>query len=460
MNRIAKRAWALVLLIALLLGGVGFFLVEYVLNASSWVSHTGSPHLSASSGLNTGTVVDRNGVALLTMGSGTSYAESRAVRKSTIHWLGDRQGKIPATAISNYADEMSNYNMVSGLYSYSDQPGAIELTLSADVQAAAIKAMGDNQGVIAVYNYRTGEILCSVTTPTYDPDDPPDLTEEELNSNEAYDGLYWNRFTRSTYAPGSIFKVATTAAALESIGDIQEQTFQCTGRLEYGPDAVTCENAHGTVTLKQALAKSCNCAFAQIAGQLGKGTLGKYMDKFGVVASVTFDGITTRKGNFDLAGAADVETAWAAIGQHTDQINPASYMTFLGTIAGGGTAAQPYIVSRVTSGDKTVYEARTQTTGRTMSAETAGILRDFMENNVQVSYGASNFPGMTVCAKSGTSQVDGEKTSNALFAGFVADDAYPLAFIVVVENGGYGASTCVPILSQVLEVCKTEMDNN
>ena len=341
MNRIAKRAWALVALMALLLGGTAFFLGEYMLNASKWVSHTGSPHLSASSGLNTGTVVDRAGEILLTMGKGTSYAESKNLRKSTLHWLGYREVRIHATAISSYADEMSNYDLVNGLYAYSDQPGTIELTLSAEVQKAALKAMGDNRGVIAVYNYKTGEILCSVTTPTFDPDNPPDLTEEELNSNEAYDGLYWNRFTRSTYAPGSIFKVATAAAALESIDDIQDQTFTCTGRLEYGPDAVTCENAHGKVSLKQALAKSCNCAFAQIADQLGKGKLESYMKKFGVARSVTFDGITTRKGNFDLSGAADVEAAWAAIGQYTDLINPASYMTFLGTIAGGGTAAQP-----------------------------------------------------------------------------------------------------------------------
>ena len=458
MNRIAKRAWALVALIALLLGGTGFFLSEYVRYASEGVSHTGSPHLSASTGLNTGTVVDRDGVVLMTMGKGVTYAESKNLRKSTLHWLGDRQGKIPATAISNYADDMSNYNVLKGLYNYSQEPGTIELTLSAEVQKAAIKAMGDNQGVIAVYNYQTGQILCSVTTPTYDPDDPPDLTEEELNSDEAYDGLYWNRFTRSTYSPGSIMKVATAAAALEAIDDIQEQTFTCTGRLEYGPDAVTCEKAHGKVSLKQALAKSCNCAFAQIAGQLGKGKLESYMKTFGVADSITFDGITTRKGKFDLSGAATVDVAWAAIGQYTDLINPASYMTFMGTIAGGGQAAEPHIVNRVTVGEDAVYEAEIRMTDTTMSPETAAVLTELMANNVTSGYGSSNFPGLTVCAKSGTSQLDGEKKPNALFAGFVSDEEYPLAFIVVVENGGYGASTCVPILSKVLAACKAEMD--
>ena len=460
MNRVSKRAWALVVLIAVLLGGLGFFLGEYLIHASAWVSHTASPHLFGSSGVGTGTVVDRNGTTLLTMGSSDEYAESAAVRKSTLHWLGDREGKITAPLVAGYADEMSRYNLVNGLYAYSDAAGQIELTLSADIQAAALKAMGENKGVIAVYNYKTGGILCAVTTPTYDPDDPPDLSAEELESNGAYDGLYWNRVTRSTYTPGSIFKVATTAAALESIGDIREQSFECTGSVAYGPDAVTCERAHGTVTLKTALEKSCNCAFAQIAGQLGAERLESYVEKFGITSSLRFDNIKTQAGAFELSGAAAVEVAWAAIGQYTDQINPIQYMTFMGAIAGGGSAAEPYMVSRVTSGEDVVYKAGNNRTGRLISGDTAAALQELMENNVVNNYGSKNFPGLTVCAKSGTSQVGGDQVSNALFSGFVADEEYPLAFIVVVENGGYGSTTCVPILSKVLAACKAEMDNH
>jgi peptidoglycan glycosyltransferase len=93
-----------------------------------------------------------------------------------------------------------------------------------------------------------------------------------------------------------------------------------------------------------------------------------------------------------------------------------------------------------------------------MSEDTAKKLQDFMRNNVQNVYGAWNFPGLSVCAKSGTSQLGGSEISNAMFAGFVTDEAYPLAFMVVVENGGYGAGACVPVLSKVLAACKTVMD--
>ena len=76
-----------------------------------------------------------------------------------------------------------------------------------------------------------------------------------------------------------------------------------------------------------------------------------------------------------------------------------------------------------------------------------------MQNNVSVKYGAENFPGLTVGAKTGTAEVSGQKP-NAMFAGFVADEEYPLAFIVAVENGGYGKQVCIPILSKVLVACK------
>ena len=93
-----------------------------------------------------------------------------------------------------------------------------------------------------------------------------------------------------------------------------------------------------------------------------------------------------------------------------------------------------------------------------LERSTCQTLQELMRNNVLTKYGAENFAGLTVCAKSGTSELGGGLTSNAMFAGFAMDEAYPLAFIVVVENGGYGASTCVPILSQVLAACKASMD--
>ena len=455
MNRVATRALAVLLLVAVLVGGLGFFLWEYTTQASVWIVFPGSPHVYTGNNIDCGVVTDANGTLLLDMRQDRTYSSDALLRTSTVHWLGDRDGFVEAPALSHYAAEMAGYSLVNGVYAYGETAGVARLTLLAEAQKAALEAMGDYKGTVAVYNYKTGEILCAVTSPTYDPDNVPDIAGD---TSGAYDGVYLNRFLQSAYVPGSIFKIVTVSTALETVPDILDQTFQCYGRLEYGTEAVTCEVAHGRQNLKQAFANSCNCAFAQIAELVGKQNMVKYVNQFQVVEPLHFDGITTAKGNYDISETAQVSFAWSCIGQHSDLINPARYMTFMGAIAGGGSGAEPYIVSQVTNGGEITYQAKTTSTGRLMSEETAATVREYMRNNVQSVYGSGNFPGLSVCAKSGTSQLGGTEVSNAMFAGFVENEEYPLAFIVVVENGGYGSHTCVPILSKVLAACKEVLD--
>ena len=456
MNRVTRRASAVLLLVIVLFGGLCFFVYEYFTKADQWVVSAGSPHIYNSANIGCGQVFDRDGELLLDITEKRTYAQDHAVRLSTLHWLGDRNGSISAPAIAHYAKEMTGYNIMTGLYSYSGDAGAAVLTLSAKVQTTALKALGDRKGTVAVYNYKTGEILCAVTTPTYDPDNVPDI---DGDTSGIYEGVYLNRFTQSAYIPGSIFKIVTTAAALDCVDGIEEKTFTCTGIYEYGIDRVTCERAHGKLKLKEALARSCNCAFAQIAGLVGADNMEKYVERFEVVKPLKFDGVTTASGNYDLSNAAAVEVAWSAIGQYTDQINPCRYMSFMGAIAGGGKAALPHIVSHVTSEGQITYEAEPIMSDRMMSSDIAETLQNYLRNNVVSVYGADKFPnGMTICGKSGTSQLGGDQQPNAMFAGFVMDEAYPLAFIAVVENGGYGSSTCVPILNKVLAACKDVLD--
>lgn len=455
MNRVTKRTWIMGLFLLVLLGGMVFFLWEYVTQAGDWVVFSGSPHVYNNANIGCGTITDRSGEVLLDITDQRTYSSDAATRKSTLHWLGDRKGFISAGAVSHYAGKMAGFDLVSGIYSSSGEGGQMTLTLSARVQNAALEAMAGRKGTVAVYNYKTGEILCAVTTPTYDPDNAPDIASDTTGQ---YEGVYLNRFLQSTYPPGSIFKVVTTAAALDCVPGILDKTFTCTGTYAYGTESVTCEKAHGMLTLETALSHSCNCAFAQIAELVGKKNMVKYVEQFGVTDSLSFDGVTTAEGNYDISNTAPVSFAWSCIGQHTDLINPARYMTFMGAIAGGGVGAEPHLVARVSAGEEVTYEADTVKTDRIMSKEVAGQVRQFMRNNVRTIYGDGNFLGLNVCAKSGTSQLGGGQTSNAMFAGFVEDETYPLAFMVVVENGGYGSATCVPVISKVLSVCKAVLD--
>ena len=452
MNRIMRRARVVLILVLLLALGVAFFVGEYFAMSGKWVMFPGSPHIYNADNIGCGVISDREGVLLLDLTGERSYAKNDRLSRSTLHWLGDRNGNISAPALTHYAKELSGFDPISGVYAYGGTGGQAVLTLSAEVQIAALDAMSDHRGTVAVYNYMTGEILCAVTTPTFDPEFP---LGDEIGNTELYEGVYMNRFTQSTYTPGSIYKIVTAAAALEVISDIEQQQFLCTGEVYYGADHVSCEQPHGNLTFREAFAKSCNCSFARIADQLGGETLEKYAKQFGITDSVKFDGISTAVGNISASNAAPVQVAWSAIGQHRDLINPCTYMTFLGAIASGGDGVSPYIVQQISTGDKITYKADSSHSGRIMSEKTALTLQQMMRNNVMMYYGDDNFPGLSVCAKSGTAEVGGDKKPNAMFTGFVMDDEYPLAFIACIEDGGYGRQVCVPILSKVLEACCT-----
>ncbi len=446
MNRIMGRARILLILVLVLALGMGFFLGEYLLRGGSWVLFPGSPHIYNAGNIGCGTMTDRDGILLLDLTGGRVYSQNADLRRATVHWLGDRKGNISAPALAHYAEKIAGYDFFDGVYAYGGTGGTVVTSLSARVQIAALEAMGDYAGTVAVYNYQTGELICAVTTPNYDPDNVPEGTAAE--------GLYLNRFTQSAYTPGSIFKIVTLAAALEAIPDIQEQTFTCNGTRSYGNDKVTCEKAHGRLTLKEAFGRSCNCAFSQIADQLGGAVLQRYAEQFHITDSVSFDGITTATGKLEADGQAKVSVAWSAIGQHKDLVNPCRFMTFLGAIANDGVEVEPHLVTQIRSGIRNSYTATAQSGGRIMSTKTAKLLQEYLRNNVQTYYGDENFPDLSVCAKSGTAEVGSTKKPNAMFAGFLADENLPLAFMVTVEDGGYGKTVGMPIIAKVLAACR------
>jgi len=454
MNRIARRAMAMMLLVIVLLGGLAFFVGEFLAKSEEWVRFPGSPHVYQEGKIATGKAVDRTGVLLADFREDRQYSENDLLRRSMLHWVGDRAGNIPVPYLTAYQKELLDYSAVGGSYTYGNAGGTVSLTLSAKAQMAALEAMGDLVGTVAVYNYQTGEILCAITTPGFDPERPPDLSQD---SQGAYTGVYWNRFLQSRYIPGSVFKIVTLTAALELVEGIEEKTFTCRGRLRLPGGEITCMASHGEQTLKDAFLNSCNCAFAQIALLIGPEEFQGFVEELGVLNALAFDGYTTERGNFRTVGEADSQVGWSGVGQHKDQINPCAFLAFLGALAGEGTGALPYLVSGVQVDAKQTYQAQTQHQTLPVSRETARTVKEYMGNNVLSKYGPENFPGLTVCAKSGTGEVGGGKKPNAVFAGFLDQQELPLAFIAVVEDGGFGASVCVPVLSRVLSACAQAM---
>ena len=452
MRKIERRAMLCLLLAAALSLGLVVFAFRFFLYGGKWVSFAANRHLYNSQGqLSVGRVLDRDGDLLSWVDENghRAYYDNATVRKATLHVVGDAQGRIGSGALVAFADKLSGYHLLTGAYSPIGAGNDLYLTVDARLNYEAYTAMNGKKGAVAVYNYRTGEVLCLFSSPTFDPEAPPDIQEGDTT----YDGVYLNRALSSTFVPGSVFKTVTLAAAIENIPDLFSRTFTCTGSCQVGDDVVTCPSAHGEMDIYGAFSKSCNGVFAQLAVELGPEVMAAYTEKAGLTHRYSVNGLTTAAGSFQFSGASDNQLGWAGVGQFNDLVNPMSLMIYMGAIAEGGKAAVPQLVLKTVTPlgfPSSFYFSHR--TGKLIEADTAATLADMMARNVTETYGAGRFPNMDICAKSGTAEVGGGKAPNSWFTGFLRNEDAPYAFAVVVEEGGSGAQTAGSIAAAVLDL--------
>jgi len=416
-----------------LLGGIALFTVGMVLNGAKWTAQPWNDTVYENGLLNVGTVTDRNGVVLTEVRGGVRiWNEDPVLRLAALHAVGEPEGNIGTGALSVFQETLSGYDFVNGLYSADGSGGTVSLSVDAELSRTAWEALDGRDGAVLVCNYKTGEILCMVSSPSFDPADP---------DTEIPYGAYLNRGLSAVYPPGSIFKIVTAAAALEQIPDIRERIFWCDGWYEMGDAEVACSGYHGEVTLEDAFAMSCNCAFAEIALELGGETLKSYAAAFGLTAVQTADGIEIAAGAFEAYGDDTPQLAWSGIGQATDLVCPASFLRVVCAAANQGKAV-----------DLTLLENGNPSGSgeRIMPGVTAVKIAEMMDYAVSFNYGDENFPGLEMHAKSGTAEIDGEEP-HAWFAGFVSNPGKPYAFVVILEHGGSGAYHAGAVANMVLQ---------
>lgn len=450
MKKLERRALLCLVLAGFLLAGLFLFLFRFGTDGSHWASSPFNRHLYNSDGvLLSGTVLDRDGDVLSSVNAKgqRTYADGKTRRKATLHVVGDPSGNIGTGALSAFAKQLTGYSLLGGAYG-AEQGSDLYLTIDADLNETAYNALNGRKGTVAVYNYKTGEILCLVSAPSYDPRNVPG----DLETNEKYQGVYLNRFLSSAFTPGSVFKTVTLAAALEKLPDLEERTWTCEGSMQIGADVVTCTAAHGEQTIEDALANSCNVVFGQLAEELGGDTLAQYAKKAGLTSSYSINGIPTAKGSFSFGSdVSQTDLAWAGVGQYHDSVNPCALMVYMGAIANGGKAAVPALIQKVERPGLPALPQFTRKTGQLIQPDTAQKVADMMANNVTASYGTKRFPNMDLCAKSGTAEVGPDQKPHAWFTGFLRDEDTPYAFVVLVENGGSGASAAGDVASKVLK---------
>lgn len=444
----SRRAAVVYALILAFIAGVGFFVVSLVLNGSEWASNKANRHIyTGGTIVNAGTIYDRNGIALAKSSDNERvFAENSTVRKSVLHIVGDTAGRISTGTHYLYRDVLSGYSKIEGIYNLKQTGIGTDVKLNIDSEAnkIAYKALGDYDGAVAVYNYKTGELLCSVSKPAYDIKNRPD----DLLTNPKYDGILLDKVISGVYTPGSIMKIVTAACAIENIPDIYSRTFDCDGEYETGDGKVICNGVHGEVNFQKAMNESCNCAFAEISIELGAAKLKATAESMGFDSQLYAKEIRLTRSRFSPSTESKAELGWAGIGQSTTYVNPAHFLAIMGAIANNGTGYAPDRIHSLGAISQII--GRTPETIVSIKPETAAKLDALLRSNVADKYGDWKFDGLKMCGKTGTAQVDGEK-SHSWFAGYSQREDLPLAVVCIAEHGGYGSGVATTVSNKVMQ---------
>ena len=388
MKMITKRGIFLWILSALFVAGIVFLSVSFVSHGDEWAMKRYNRHLYSNGELiGAGTIYDANdNILAQTKDSARVYSDNKTTRKSTLHIVGDPKNFI-STGVQNVFDsKLTGYNIMFGVYNIKrfGKGNDMKLTIDSEICNAAYKALDGRKGTIGIVNYKTGDIICAVSSPSYDVNNVPD----DLETSEDYEGVYINRLLSAHYVPGSTFKIVTAICAIENIPDIYERTWECHGA--YQPDAgveIKCNANHGgSINFKDALAKSCNSAFAQIAIELGEEKLTATAKELGIGSKVTISGaINSYEGKFGVENAADDLLGWTGIGQGETRIAPITMLRIVSAIANGGSAVSFNIVDDFANqAGKALNITLPTNKVESMSPETASQIKAMMRNNTAI----------------------------------------------------------------------------
>jgi peptidoglycan glycosyltransferase len=348
------------------------------------------------------------------------------------------------------------------------------LTVNSAAQNIAMQALGNRRGSVVVLDTETGGIVAMYSNPTFDPNLLSIHNPQALQSIYTYlthrpDNPMLARAFRELYPPGSTFKVATSAVALDH-GAVTPTTPQFPFLtniplpLTNGQTLANFGGERCGGTLTDAFTVSCNTTFAAIGQQLGD-TLAEGFDQFGLNEKPppidASPGAVGSQGPAIGAFKNDVPGFMkAAIGQGEVAVTPLEMALIAESVARGGTMLVPHFVQQVRAADGRVVKTIAPQVWRTvMTPQTAATIKGFMLNVVNDPRGtgtAAQIPGIQVAGKTGTAQTAPGVAPHAWFVAFAPADAPRYAIAVLVEHGGEmaneatGGRVAAPIARQIL----------
>lgn len=403
--------------------------------------------------------------------------------------------------------DMSVDGTVTGEYTAKEAIGGadIVLTIDANLQKIAENALASNiqkireggfgqpyeagGGAVVVVNVKTGEILAMASNPDYEPGlFYKGITQTKLDeyNHNPYHPLYSKAF-QSTYAPGSIYKMVTAIAALETghtttaekINDVG----QYIGITEPGREPPACwywndyGRGHGWLNVSEAIQKSCNYFFFEVSTRMGIENLNKYAKYFGLGSKTGIEIIGESKGTLADREVAKkqkqtwsaAQTAYASIGQGFNSFTPLQMAKYIAMVANGGNALDISIVKNIrlsngTQVAETEIEEFTnkklglnqeETENLQISGETMHAVLEGMRSVTEVVGGTaySVFKDFTISVggKTGSAETYDDDITNAWFAGFAPYEDPEIAVVVMVENGKHGYYTAEVVKEIIYE---------
>ena len=340
--------------------------------------------------------------------------------------------------------------------------GGVVLTLDRSLQQAAQQAMEDHgveAGACVVMDVETGGILAAVSCPSFAPDNVAASLEEE-------DAPLLNRILQP-YSVGSSFKLAVTAAALEE-GISPLQRYQCLGGVEVDGQVFHCHNlaGHGEISLEEAIQKSCNAYFVQLAQQVGGEPIRRMAAALGFGSPCSLaEGIQGASGTLPAQEElVSGELANFSFGQGKLTATPLQITAMTAAIANGGRQVVPCLVMGMSEDGETLsWEAPDYASQQVMSQRTARILQALMISVVEEGSGTTAKPdqggagGKTASAQTGRMDpATGEEIVHAWFTGFYPAEDPRYAITVLVEGGESGTDRAAPVFQQIANAISQE----
>ncbi len=409
-----------------------------------------------------GDILSADGEVLATTEVSSDGSETRSYPHGRMfaHVVGyANNGKSGVESSANFTLLRSHSFFLTQIYKElkdeKNQGDTVVTTLDYDVQEAAYNALGSNNGAVVVLEAETGKVIAMVSKPDFDPNTL--ASNWDLFVNDSSSSVLLNRATNGSYPPGSVFKIFTTLEYVHENSRYGSYSFYCEGELTVNGTTIHCSHntAHGQENLMLSFANSCNTSYSNIGLTLDIDRFASMLD--GMFFNTSLPGsLSGAKSRFTLTSAdSEGKIMQTAIGQGDTTVTPLHMAMIAAAIDEDGTAYAPYVIDHVESDSgMTVKRYRPNMYGSIMSTSDATLLQEFMADVVAEGT-ATAMSGQSYDAygKTGSAEYNSAGDSHGWFVGYGKKDGYgDIAIAVIVENGGSGSSSAVPVAKKVFDV--------